>query len=156
MVTTAYSLGSLTDIVLDGSVAPVSFMPEEDNYVRKARLKAVADGDTVRLIIDVGFRSYQEHSIRLSGVAANNLHRGTEDEKALGRECRQFVIRWFERHKTICGTTAKWPFVVISEKSDSFGRFLGVVYCLQGHSLNDDILKSGLAEPYQKKMNGAA
>jgi endonuclease YncB( thermonuclease family) len=124
-----------------------------DEYVRKVKLKSVADGDTVRLLIDFGYRCFQEHSIRLSGVAANNLHRGTEEEKQRARECRQFVVKWFERHKTMCGTTAKWPFILVSEKSDSFGRFLGVVYCMQNHVLNKDILTSGLAEPYQKKYN---
>jgi len=125
----------------------------EDSYARKARLKNVVDGDTVRMTIDLGFRDYQEHSLRLSGVAANNLHRGTDEEKRLGRECRQFVVKWFERHRTLCGTTAKWPFVIVTEKSESFGRYLGTVYCVEGHTLNDDILASGLAEPYQKRQN---
>lgn len=124
-----------------------------DPYVRKAKLKQVFDGDTVRLVIDLGYRDYQEHSIRLSGVSANDLHRGVEQDKQKGRECRNYVIKWFQRHSTVCGTAEKWPFVVVTEKSDSFGRYLGVVYCMEGHVLNQDVLASGLAEQYQKRSN---
>lgn len=128
-------------------------MTPTDNYVRKAALKLVVDGDTVRMTVDLGYRDFQEHSIRLGGVSAKDLHRGTDQDKQRGRECRSFVIKWFERHKTMCGTTEKWPFVVATEKSDSFGRYLGTVYCMEGHVLNQDVLASGLAEQYQKRIN---
>jgi endonuclease YncB( thermonuclease family) len=122
-----------------------------DVYVRKVKLKRVIDGDTLRLTVDLGFNCFQDQSFRVSGVVAKELSRGTDEDKKKGRDCRQYVIAWFERHRTLCSTAAQWPFIVVPEKSDSFGRFLATVYCLKGHKLNDDILSSGLAEAYRRR-----
>lgn len=123
---------------------------DHDGYLRNTRLKSVVDGDTVRVLIDLGFRVYREESIRLEGISAPHLWRVSQEEIGRARECRDYVVRWFERHETNCSKNKKWPFIIVSSNGEGFGRYMGRISCLKGHCLNDDILQTGLVKAYSK------
>lgn len=121
-----------------------------DAYWRRVRLKSIVDGNTVRLLVDLGFRIYSEHSIRLNGVNTTKIYRVTTEERTKGLEALNFVDRWFENHYK-CARDKSWPFLLHSLSSESFGRYLGEVYCQYSHFLNDELLNSGYARPFRKE-----
>lgn len=121
----------------------------QDPYWRRFRLVRVIDGDTVQVIIDLGFYAYIEHRLRLLDVNTPELHAKDPGERARAVAATSFVVDWFAQH-TPHNTNAntEWPFFIRTEKSDSFGRFLAHIECGQSHSLNDMLLESGNARPF--------
>jgi endonuclease YncB( thermonuclease family) len=115
----------------------------------------VVDGDTIRLQVDLGYRIYVEQSIRLAGIRAPLLFRVTDaQEREAGEQSRFFVIDWLEKHNKTCAYNGrwydKWPLMLHTETGDGFGRYIGQIYCKCGENLNDAILKSGHAKPFDK------
>lgn len=89
----------------------------------------VVDGDTVDVMIDVGFRMTTVQRIRLLGV--NTPERGEEGYIAAG----ELVKGW-------CDDRAG-RLRIRTEKSDSFGRWLGDVYEPDGGNLSSALLAAG-------------
>ncbi len=114
-----------------------------DAYWRQARVDSVTDGDTLRMTIDLGFRCYAEHAIRLLGVDTPEL-RG--EGKEAGQMARSFVCEWVMEH---AHEGHEWPYYLHTRKADSFGRYLGIVCCREGHVLNSDLITSGNATPWE-------
>lgn len=111
-----------------------------DAYWRKCRMERVVDGDTMQVVIDVGFRLQIEERIRLLGVNAPEMR------TAEGPLAKAWANEWFLVHTH---QPMRWPFMLRTEKSDSFDRWLGVIECCEGHVLNDDLLTTGHAERYR-------
>jgi hypothetical protein len=123
----------------------------KDNYWRRARLKSVIDGDTVRLVIDLGYRCSIEYAIRLERVVSPKFYRGfPEEERRRGLQARNLVVAWFRDHNISCSNLMdKWPLSVVTSKADSGGsRYVGRIYCKNDHCLNDFLLESGLVRAY--------
>jgi len=119
----------------------------------------VVDGDTVDLMVDLGFRTYTLQRIRLSNINTPELRGGTAESRAKAVEAKEFVKTWFEKAKTdglsIIVTTFK-------DKQGKYGRYLGQIAAIDwrndvpglpgGHEtrvLNADLLAAGLAEEYR-------
>ncbi len=80
----------------------------------------VIDGDTVDLMIDLGFNIHHKIRVRLYGV--NTPESRTKDlaEKALGLKAKAFTRDWLTNHK--------WVFVnTIPDKNDKYGRILAKI-----------------------------
>lgn len=115
----------------------------KDPYIRKCKLIRVVDGDTVILRIDLGYKCFTEHSIRLLGVDTPELRSKDPDERMRAQDAKSFVKDWFRSHGQ--------DLVIRSEKSDSFGRWLGDISCSSCKSnLGGRLLELGHAEPYEK------
>lgn len=96
-------------------------------YKYKAQLIKVVDADTVDLYVDLGFHLYSEKRVRLLNVDA------PERFTKRGKELTKFVKNWFDNNGD--------DVILASEKLDSFGRCLGIIYTHDGtHSLNDKLL----------------
>ena len=109
-----------------------------DPYWRRCRVVSVTDGDTLRVTVDLGYRNYADHSVRLLGVDTPEL-RG--ESREAGLEAKRFVEEWVGAH-----ALGKWPFCIRSEKADSFGRYLGIIECANCDStLNEELVVSGNA-----------
>jgi len=118
--------------------------PVEPTYVYKAIVKRVVDGDTLLLLIDLGFQVWKEQRIRLAGIDTPAL------DEAGGQEAFHFVR----------DQLAKVKFVMLKTgKIDIYGRYVGdVFYSLktlskdrifkEGRYLNQEILDKGLARLY--------
>lgn len=107
-------------------------------YTYRAVVQAVYDGDTVRVDIDLGCKTWlRDEPIRLSGINAPEL-RGSHRPDGLAAKA------WLER-KIPPGTqiileTAK-------DKRGKYGRYLGRIW-LSGTDLNAALVAEGLAERY--------
>lgn len=107
----------------------------------------VVDGDTVDLMIDLGFKIHHKIRVRLYGV--NTPESRTKDlaEKALGLKAKQFTKDWLTSHK--------WVYVnTIPDKNDKYGRILARIYSSENIDdpstacLNTDIIQAGYAREY--------
>lgn len=112
-----------------------------------ATVLKVIDGDTVELMVDLGFNVHHKIRVRLFGI--NTPESRTKDlkEKELGLQAKQFTTDWFTNHK--------WVFVnTIPDKNDKYGRVLARIFSSDKIDdpstacLNTDIIQAGLAREY--------
>ncbi len=107
----------------------------------------VIDGDTIELMVDLGFNIHFKMRVRLYGV--NTPESRTKDlaEKELGLKAKKFTEDWLTNHQ--------WVFVnTIPDKNDKYGRILAKIYSSEKVDepatacLNSDIIQSGYAREY--------
>lgn len=112
-----------------------------------ATVLKVVDGDTLDLMVDLGFSVHHKIRVRLYGL--NTPESRTKDlkEKELGLRAKSFVEDWVTNHK--------WVFVnTIPDKSDKYGRVLARIYSSdkvddpKTACLNIDMIQSGNAREY--------
>jgi endonuclease YncB( thermonuclease family) len=133
-------------LATDGSAEPPT-PPVRDAYWRRARVVRVIDGDTLVLIIDLGFRMYAEQMVRLLEINTPELRSGPPAERERGAAAREFTLAWLQDHAG--HGPADWPLSIRTEKGDSFGRWLAYVECGAGHRLHEALLAAGLAVAYR-------
>jgi len=101
------------------------------DWTYRARLNRVVDGDTYIMLIDLGFRTYGFHAIRLAGVNAPELR--TEE----GDLAKVWATEWFWEHSHLVDAEEGWPFILLTEKlKTTFNRYIGTITCSQGHDLS--------------------
>ncbi len=100
---------------------------------RVLAVRRVVDGDTVDLVLDVGFHLTTALRFRLLGV--DTPERGQPG----AAEATAFVTDWLT---AAAGVTAH------TRKADSFGRWLVDLVDDDGRSLSQALLKAGHAQPY--------
>lgn len=112
-----------------------------------ATLLKVIDGDTIELMIDLGFNIHHKIRVRLYGV--NTPESRTKDlaEKDMGMKAKAYTQDWLTNHK--------WVFVnTIPDKNDKYGRILARIFSSDDIDdpttacLNKDIIQSGYAREY--------
>lgn len=106
-------------------------------YRYRARITRVIDGDTVDAVIDVGFRILTTHRLHLLGVDAPELN----GQDSTMRERAVQARAWMQEQ------VLNKEIIVETHKSDSFGRWLGVLY-VDGVNVNEK-LKSELERDMQ-------
>lgn len=114
------------------------------DYLRLCALHRVVDGDTVEVLVDLGFRRYSREKIRLRGVNAPEPHGETRKQ---GLAAAAFTQSWFD------AIEPQDRLLLESHRADSFGRWLGSIYRLDpegvvGESLADALLAAGHATIY--------
>lgn len=112
-----------------------------------ATVLKVVDGDTLDLMVDLGFKIHHKIRVRLYGVNAPESRTRDLQEKALGLKSKSFVEDWITNHK--------WVFVnTIPDKNDKYGRVLARIYTSDNLDdpktacLNLDLIQSGNAREY--------
>ena len=112
-----------------------------------ATVNKVIDGDTIELMVDLGFNIHTKIRVRLYGI--NTPESRTKDlaEKELGLKAKKFTEDWFTNHK--------WVFVnTIPDKNDKYGRILARIFSSDKIDdpttacLNMDMIQSGNAREY--------
>jgi len=120
-------------------------MPDQ-LWVYRARPEQVIDGDTIDVTLDLGRRTYATERLRLLGVNTPERKGAT---LAAGNAARAYVAAWLASKAS--RATAAWPLRVQTEKDDAFGRYLAFVWAVStGECLNDDLLLTGQAVPYER------
>jgi len=104
-----------------------------DDYRRSAVIKRWVDGDTVDLVVDLGFRLSFEDRFRLIGV--DTPERGQPGYK----EAITFVNKMAPAGTVVEADTYK--------AREKYGRWLCDIYVL-GTLLNAELIDEGLAKPY--------
>ena len=98
----------------------------------------VIDGDTVDLVLDLGFGLFKKERVRIAGVDTPEKRTRNLKEKKLGYDATDFVEKWFATDRDI---------VVRTEKDGKYGRLLGWIHS-NDTCLNHEIIEGGWGWPY--------
>jgi len=110
-------------------------------YVRD--VKNVVDGDTIDVVIDLGFNILFEQRVRMAGIDTPESRTKDRFEKSLGIESKEYLKKHLKDAKSVVIKTEKM------NSSEKYGRILGWVY-INGDtvSLNDMMINDGYAWGY--------
>jgi micrococcal nuclease len=110
-------------------------------YVRK--VENIVDGDTIDVLIDLGFDILFQSRVRLAGIDTPESRTKDLKEKALGLESKEYLKKYLKDAKSVIIKTEKM------DSSEKYGRILGWVY-VNGdtESLNDKMINDGYAWGY--------
>ena len=111
-------------------------------YLYNAEVKKIIDGDTFDIIIDLGFDTLRKGRVRLYGVNTPESRTANLEEKKMGLAAKEFTDQW------ITAAGHKIKIETILDKNEKYGRILARVWNETGESLNEAIVKSGLAREY--------
>ena len=105
-----------------------------DPYIRKAKLVKIVDGDTIDVLVDLGFNTYRKIRLRLSRVNTKEMKNG-------GKIWKEFTQNWFANNVDVVIKTNK-------DRKDKWSRYLAEVF-INDRSLVDDLIVAGC--PLYKK-----
>ena len=114
---------------------------------RVTEIVKVLDGDTIDVIIDLGFDLYKKERVRIAGVDTPEKRTRNLEEKALGIDATDWLKGKLE------GAIAGDDDLVIRTELDGgvgkYGRLLGWCYIGDGDLLlNEQMITEGYAWPY--------
>jgi micrococcal nuclease len=106
-------------------------------------VKNVVDGDTIDVIIDLGFDILFSSRVRLAGIDTPESRTTNKAEKALGLESKEYLKKHLKDAKSVVIKTEKM------DSSEKYGRILGWLY-VNGdtESINDKMINDGYAWGY--------
>tara|TARA_R110000764_G_scaffold32050_1_gene72913 strand:- start:39 stop:461 length:423 start_codon:yes stop_codon:yes gene_type:complete len=86
-------------------------------YEYNCKVKRVVDGDTVDVVIDLGFDIHYSSRVRLYGIDTPESRTRDKDEKARGFISKDFLKSWLDKGGVVIRTR--------KDKKGKFGRVLG-------------------------------
>jgi micrococcal nuclease len=107
-------------------------------YIVKEIVKIV-DGDTVDIVLDLGFDVYRKERVRINRVDTPESNSKDATEKKLAIEAKNYVSTWMINQKKIRIKTFK---------DDKYGRLLGEFYGDEDVCLSDLLINGGYAWAY--------
>jgi micrococcal nuclease len=103
----------------------------------------VVDGDTIDVVIDLGFSISFTSRVRLAGIDTPESRTTDKREKVLGLESKEYLKKAIKAAKTVVIKTEKM------DSSEKYGRILGWVYLDgSGNSINHEMIEKGYAWGY--------
>lgn len=111
-------------------------------------LDRVVDGDTIDVVIDLGFDLFKKARVRLAGIDTPEKRTRNVREKELG----QHASAWLEEQ--LLDITTYGRLVIKTEKdkqSGKYGRILGWLWAEEEQndvSINEQMINEGYAWPY--------
>lgn len=106
-------------------------------YQYAATIERVLDGDTLDLLIDLGFSTFVRARVRLEGLDAPEI------TTAAGKQVKEWLSGEAARHREACVVQTR------KDKREKFGRMLATIqFAGEPTTLNDAMLASGMAKPY--------
>ena len=111
-------------------------------YKYKAIVERVVDGDTLDIVIDLGFKITTTQRIRLAGIdtpETYNVKRDSEEYKK-GIIAKEYVLQRIEsnEHEAIIET---------DKDVGKYGRYIATVWLPDSNtSLNDELVQKGFAK----------
>jgi len=117
----------------DEAISVTKNATEADLYTYRARVLEVTDGDTIWLLVDLGFGISTKQQIRLRGIDCPEIT--TRD----GQAAKAFVEAELKNIPEI---------IIATSKSDKYDRYLADIFYQKGKEekyLNNELLKHGLA-----------
>ena len=110
-------------------------------YVKK--VEAVVDGDTIDVLIDLGFDILFASRVRLAGIDTPESRTKDLSEKKLGLEAKEYLKYKLKDAKSVKIKTEKM------DSSEKYGRILGWIFIDdQTVSINDQMIQDGYAWGY--------
>jgi micrococcal nuclease len=112
-------------------------------YNYTVTVEKIIDGDTLDIIIHLGFKISLRERVRLAGIDTKEIF-GPRAEPA-GQTSKQFTTDWVGKAKQVTLSVKQFAPDVTREK---YGRVLGAFYRDNDPtSLNDALIEAGLARP---------
>lgn len=109
-----------------------------DAFVYQAELDRVVDGDTIDVILDLGFNvKLHKQRVRLAGIDTPESRTRNLEEKALGLKAKDRLIE-------LCNGDLK----IKSLGKGKYGRILGVPYDAEGNDICEMLVREGHAVVY--------
>ncbi len=106
-------------------------------------VKNVVDGDTIDVVIDLGFDILFASRVRLAGIDTPESRTTDKTEKALGLEAKEYLKKQLKDAKSVVIRTEKM------NSSEKYGRILGWVYVNgDSESINNKMINDGYAWGY--------
>lgn len=111
-------------------------------YEYKATVTNVVDGDTIDVVIDLGFQITMAQRVRLARIDACEIRKYagvTDEEKAKGIEGKQYLESLLLNHKV--------RLVTVKDKG-KYGRYIADVFLDEDGmsvNVNDEMVKLGYA-----------
>jgi micrococcal nuclease len=99
----------------------------------------VVDGDTVDVLIDLGFHVYHKERVRLSGIDTPEMNSNNVLEKEMAKKAKTFITTWLKEQKNL---------TIKTYKDDKYGRLLGEIFGNGGVCVNNLLMEKGLAWDY--------
>lgn len=96
-------------------------------YEYQARCINVVDGDTIDVIIDMGFNIRREIRLRIANIDTHEISFVDHDseEYKQGKIEAKFVEDWFNDAQD--NFDGDWPLLVRTEKKGKYGRYIAYV-----------------------------
>ncbi len=111
-------------------------------YKYKAKIDRVVDGDTLDIVVDLGFKITTNQRIRLQGIDTPETYNVKKDseEYANGIIAKEFVIQRIASND--------YEATVETEKdTGKYGRYIATLWLADSSiSLNDEHVEKGLAQ----------
>ena len=116
-------------------------MDSNNLYIYKAKYIKNYDGDTVTFLVDLGMGTYRKENVRLYGIDTEELRSSDPEKKELAYQAKMRT-EFFLMGEEIYIKTYR-------DKTGKYGRYLAEVF-VEGReeSLNEILIKEGLAKPY--------
>jgi len=108
-------------------------------YEYRAKVLSVYDGDTITVLVDLGFNTFRKIKIRLYGINTPELKSKDENERKLAKKAK-LVLQNKVLNKDIIIKTFK-------DKKGKYGRYLAEIY-VNNININELMVKQGFAKPY--------
>jgi micrococcal nuclease len=103
----------------------------------------VVDGDTIDVVIDLGFDISFSSRVRLAGIDTPESRTTDKAEKVLGLESKEYLKKKLKDAKKVVIKTEKM------DSSEKYGRILGWLYLDDDTvSVNDHMINDGYAWGY--------
>jgi micrococcal nuclease len=110
-------------------------------YVRK--VEGIVDGDTIDVLIDLGFDILFASRVRLAGIDTPESRTKDLAEKKLGLESKEYLKYKLKDAKSVKIKTEKM------DSSEKYGRILGWLFIdNQEISINEQMISDGYAWSY--------
>ena len=120
-------------------------MEKLQKYTYDVEVKRVVDGDTVDVIIDLGFNTYIKRRIRMYGINAPESRTRDLEEKAKGLAAKKRLKEYVEENKIVMKSWGK----------GKYGRILGQLFTEKDSELglihtniNEALVSEGHAKAY--------
>ena len=104
------------------------------------KIVKIIDGDTIDIIINLGFYISINQRVRLKGIDAAETRTKDLTEKTEGLLAKE----WLEKELSKPG---EW--IIKTTKDDKYGRILGTLYLVgEPVTVNERMVNDGIAKPY--------
>ena len=114
---------------------------------RVTEIVKVVDGDTIDVLIDLGFDLYKKERVRIAGVDTPEKRTRDLEEKALGLDATYWMKKQLE--DTIAGDEELIIRTELKGGTGKYGRLLGWLYVGEDTiSLNEQMITEGYAWSY--------
>ena len=122
---------------------------------RVKEITKVLDGDTIDVLIDLGFDLFKQERVRIAGVDTPEKRTRDLEEKALGIDATNWLKEKLE--STLAGDDELTIRTELVGGVGKYGRLLGWLYVGESNvSLNEQMITEGYAHAYDggtKDMN---